>query len=174
MSIRFSRLVCLFQALHRTLSRNSINGYECVCAPYCAKTTRKDAGRSRHIRWPNVHFTKHGLFSLVTAHAQTVSPLVVTINWRAVCGKPPVRFGGRGGANQLPYPIWLNKLLVTFKTRSKCGIRNYDAPVLIRPASTGLSGSVCPYFCGDHGLWYATRRARIAFVPAVRRAAVAG
>jgi hypothetical protein len=46
-------------------------------------------GRGRdHQRWPNAFFANHGLFSLVTAHAEaSQSCHRQTTNWRAVCGR---------------------------------------------------------------------------------------
>ena len=50
------------------------------------------------IRWPNKFFATAGLFTLDTAWRQADSPDdQETIDWRAVCGKTAVRFGGRGG-----------------------------------------------------------------------------
>jgi RNA-directed DNA polymerase len=51
-----------------------------------------------HHRWPNAFFAHHGLFSLVTAHAQLVNPLGgKPSTGEPDAGNPPVRFGGGRG-----------------------------------------------------------------------------
>ena len=64
-------------------------------------------GADNH-RWPNAFFAKHGLFSLEARPSFGLSILteVKPSTGEPDAGNPPVRFGGRGAADQcgLPYP----------------------------------------------------------------------
>ncbi|HWT79899.1 MAG TPA: group II intron reverse transcriptase/maturase, partial [Candidatus Methylomirabilis sp.] len=69
---------------------------------------RKGRGRDLdHQRWPNAFFAKQGLFSLTEAPYLGLSILskVRPPTGEPDAGKPPVRFGGRGGGQtRSPYP----------------------------------------------------------------------
>jgi RNA-directed DNA polymerase len=67
------------------------------------RTGRRGRGSGKdHQRWPNRFFWEHGLFDLKTAHiSYSQSCFQVTpLTGEPDAGKPPVRFGGRGGSNQ--------------------------------------------------------------------------
>ena len=75
------------------------------------KRRRGCKGRGRggdHNRWPNAFFAEHGLFSMVTAHAEPVNPLGGEPPTGEPCaGEPHARFGGGRDRTQsvLPTPI---------------------------------------------------------------------
>jgi len=69
----------------------------------------KGSGRARgrdHYKWPNAYFVELGLFSLATARVQAVNSRREPLTGKPYAGKPPVRFGGRGGVQPpVPTPI---------------------------------------------------------------------
>lgn len=60
---------------------------------------RSGAGRGYdHMKWPNAYFAGHGLFTLTAVHESVMLvPKRKPLTGEPYAGKPPVRFGGRGG-----------------------------------------------------------------------------
>ena len=66
-----------------------------------------------NLHWTNKFFENHGLFSLAAAHESLLQSLKreKPSTGEPDAGDPPVRFGGRGGANQCSVPTPMRKYL---------------------------------------------------------------